>query len=1079
MFFAEYVENNLESGELIEFEAFWNDVREMWNGRRVRRARMTRGHYVSKGVIRAVGSDGRMRHFDYDRRSLQRDGFYYQALLDGRVAPDTPVVFFLERDSSGDERMRLLCVMEQGGLKKFYDHKNCGFLFWSQSKEEDKYSDPFFWCSYSGVEAVRQYFAADIPFHFAPVKTARGRPQALYCYAEAVGTVSTISLKEEYLELSWSPPKSSGSTSIANTATTTTTINTSYQPMTIRIDLDDLPDEIELHGVRIGDQIRFDYFFARAIVVIKEIMVQGKADGFPNQRALRLILEAAPSVVVYDESVIEGEFEILTGDKLEVTLLCLPPEMCNRVVVKNVKAIIDAKDIRKRNRKKLVAEASNVSKQQETIQTHQSQKQQQQQSQQVKQKKSQQRTQLTKQQPQQNLAPAGQLQHQFADHQSHLQSQIFQSFSSLSMSQGSSPALGTIDSQERPSSALLEPQQYVGQEIRQKSPLLDFSSYNQQLPPPPPPQDMPIASLLGNSKNDFFSAWQSFISGDSLGTQPPQHSQLHHVYEQQDSGASNGLRVQQGAQSQQFVAHRQIVNHTKTLLNSPQPDDDGAHRHHQQLYHHHQQQSGSLPNIAVQVKKFNMPVDLKISSVPINGQIFKGQLLEQGIVTTVAVKSVPKESVADKQKFRTEMLLLTNLKDADCMVKIKCVREDDDYFHIAMEYCENMLERVIDSLGDSEKLRLVNELIQAVAFCHSRQLMHRSIKPANIWLTSNRNLKLLDDGVSRAIKTTELSANDKMRNWRAIENIFEGRFEFASDIFSLGLVIFYILSGGKHPYQMPNLNSLDFVEANIMNGYPQTFTIEQERLERHFPGSSGLIHEMLHMDYKKRPSIENVRRYPLAWPASQRVRFLEQLTKLCTNDRMLAEKINRPLRQHSSSAKHIQLPWTKGYSWFDHLPEKVKRELNVRLNNANGVAEVTHRFSTAGHLSTHYNVYDCVELARFIHETNGHSIFNHPGQNIVGELLKSFPNLVHYTYLLLLEHQRELHSLLIGVDKVIGISVNGTVVHDDGADIRNSSEQSFLANDTNFPLNVTGSNHALSYPYHSTTGRGNIHNFSS
>jgi len=86
--------------------------------------------------------------------------------------------------------------------------------------------------------------------------------------------------------------------------------------------------------------------------------------------------------------------------------------------------------------------------------------------------------------------------------------------------------------------------------------------------------------------------------------------------------------------------------------------------------------------------------------------------------------------------------------------------------------------------------RIVNQLCDAVAYCHSRQVIHRDIKPENIMIThSGNNVKLIDFGLSDSDAHSVFKSACGTAVFAAPE-LFEGaQPDVLSDIFSLGKVI--------------------------------------------------------------------------------------------------------------------------------------------------------------------------------------------------------------------------------------------------------------------------------------------------
>lgn len=116
-------------------------------------------------------------------------------------------------------------------------------------------------------------------------------------------------------------------------------------------------------------------------------------------------------------------------------------------------------------------------------------------------------------------------------------------------------------------------------------------------------------------------------------------------------------------------------------------------------------------------------------------------------------------------------------------------------------YCE---ERSADT---RERVRLCLQVARAVAFAHSRLIVHRDLKPANILVTAEGYVRLLDFGIAKlldpehAAERTEISQLAFTPDYASPEQIAGGPVSTASDVYSLGVVLYELLTGRK-PYTL-------------------------------------------------------------------------------------------------------------------------------------------------------------------------------------------------------------------------------------------------------------------------------------
>ena len=129
----------------------------------------------------------------------------------------------------------------------------------------------------------------------------------------------------------------------------------------------------------------------------------------------------------------------------------------------------------------------------------------------------------------------------------------------------------------------------------------------------------------------------------------------------------------------------------------------------------------------------------------------------------------------------------------------------DGRFVIAMPLGEcSLTSRMRRRLSTDSALALVDQALAAVAHAHQQNVIHCDIKPDNFIVFSDRCLKLTDFGFSKVAQRTVKASGSGTVGYIAPEQAV-GRPRFQSDVFSLGLVIYELLSGElpEWPYDWP------------------------------------------------------------------------------------------------------------------------------------------------------------------------------------------------------------------------------------------------------------------------------------
>ena len=99
-------------------------------------------------------------------------------------------------------------------------------------------------------------------------------------------------------------------------------------------------------------------------------------------------------------------------------------------------------------------------------------------------------------------------------------------------------------------------------------------------------------------------------------------------------------------------------------------------------------------------------------------------------------------------------------------------------------------------------MRIILSVGSALKYAHSRNMVHRDVKPANVMITSEGHVILTDFGIAKIISATKLTASGAMVGTPAYMSPEQGRGEPGderSDIYSLGVML-YQLVVGRLPY---------------------------------------------------------------------------------------------------------------------------------------------------------------------------------------------------------------------------------------------------------------------------------------
>jgi serine/threonine-protein kinase len=176
----------------------------------------------------------------------------------------------------------------------------------------------------------------------------------------------------------------------------------------------------------------------------------------------------------------------------------------------------------------------------------------------------------------------------------------------------------------------------------------------------------------------------------------------------------------------------------------------------------------------------------------------------------VAIK-VPHKQNVDFTEMLKEPRLLASMNHPNIVTVITAEKQDNVFF-IVMEYVTGQtLEQVIlreGALDLSRALDFSCQICNAVDHAHSVGVLHRDLRPGNMLVSDSGMLKVTDFGTSRFLEiaahgTTVIGSPPYM----APEQ-FYGKAVFASDVYSVGVTMYQMLTGGL-PYATPAPTDLE------------------------------------------------------------------------------------------------------------------------------------------------------------------------------------------------------------------------------------------------------------------------------
>ncbi len=153
------------------------------------------------------------------------------------------------------------------------------------------------------------------------------------------------------------------------------------------------------------------------------------------------------------------------------------------------------------------------------------------------------------------------------------------------------------------------------------------------------------------------------------------------------------------------------------------------------------------------------------------------------------------------RRFQREALSATSLTHPN-IVSVYDAGEDGDMHYIVMEYVKGKtLKQYIQEfspLSPAKSVHIMKQLTSAIAHAHENGIIHRDIKPQNILMDAEGNVKITDFGIATTLNATSYTQTNSVMgtvHYLSPEQARGGGATEKSDIYSLGIVLYELLTG--------------------------------------------------------------------------------------------------------------------------------------------------------------------------------------------------------------------------------------------------------------------------------------------
>jgi serine/threonine-protein kinase len=213
----------------------------------------------------------------------------------------------------------------------------------------------------------------------------------------------------------------------------------------------------------------------------------------------------------------------------------------------------------------------------------------------------------------------------------------------------------------------------------------------------------------------------------------------------------------------------------------------------------------------------------KIGKYKIQGEIGSGAMgvvykaVDPVLARTVAIKMISAALGADddlRKRFHREAQAAARLNHPN-IITVYDFGEEQGKIYMAMELLEGTDLKDVMAAGTlatlDDKLAVMEQILDGLAFAHAKEVVHRDLKPGNIHIQPNGQIKIMDFGLARLGSSEMTQAGVVMGtpNYMSPEQVLGEKVDSRSDIFAMGAVFYELLTSHK-PFEAESMHGVLF-----------------------------------------------------------------------------------------------------------------------------------------------------------------------------------------------------------------------------------------------------------------------------
>jgi len=174
-------------------------------------------------------------------------------------------------------------------------------------------------------------------------------------------------------------------------------------------------------------------------------------------------------------------------------------------------------------------------------------------------------------------------------------------------------------------------------------------------------------------------------------------------------------------------------------------------------------------------------------------------------------------------RFENEARVMDMLSECRDIINVFDFYEEDKFLAIIMEMLEGetLKDRIKKgAMDDASVKEIFPRVLDAFKYAHDKNIVHRDVKPSNIFLLNNGEIRVLDFGIAKISDSKEDNTSTGTQMGTTIymspEQVLDSKhLDYRSDIYSLGVMLYHCLTG-QSPYNTETVSRFE-IQIKIVN----------------------------------------------------------------------------------------------------------------------------------------------------------------------------------------------------------------------------------------------------------------------